>query len=607
MSNRLIALVLSLLVCGASVLAQPAATPILPPELPWSGKSLELAIDATHEWATPFEISGLERTPRYAETVAWLEKLVAAAPELEMVSLGQSAEGRDVWMVIASREGVRKPEALRANGRPILLAHAGIHSGEIDGKDAGMMLLRDMTVLGQHRALLDRANLLFVPILSVDGHERFSRFGRVNQRGPALMGWRTNARNLNLNRDFAKLETEELRALVAAVNAWRPDLYLDLHVTDGADYQYDITYGYNGPHAWSPHIAGWLDGAFEPAVDAALEEWGHVPGPLTFGYNGRDMTAGTVDWTAPPRFSNGWGDARHLPSVLIENHSLKPYKQRVLGTYVLLETAMKTLGQDFQALRAARGSDEQAALEEVVLAWDYAQPDPLPTVEFHGVRSELYLSEVSGAPTVRWTGEPVTEELPLMAMTVAKAKARRPASYYIPAAWYEVAKKLEQQGIEVTRLDTPGTVEVEMLRLPDAELDAESTPFEGRARYTPGTPVPERRTLDLPAGSFRVDTAQPLGTLTVLMLEPESPDSLFQWGYLAEILQRTEYVEGYVMEPMARAMLDADPALAAEFEQKLLAEEDFAADPRARLQWFYEKTPFFDQRYRLYPIARSVD
>ncbi len=604
-----------MLVCATAV-AQPATSPILPPELPWSGKSLELAIDPEHEWATAFEASGLERTPRYAETVAWLEKLAAAAPELEMISIGRSAEGREIRMVIASREGAATPDALHANGRPILLAHAGIHSGEIDGKDAGMMLLRDMTVLGKSprrganetgSALLDRANLLFIPILSVDGHERFSRFGRINQRGPALMGWRTNARNLNLNRDYAKLETEELRALVAAVGAWRPDLYLDLHVTDGADYQYDITYGYNGPHAWSPRIAGWLDDVLTPAVDAALEEWGHVPGPLTFGYNGRDMTAGTVEWTAPPRFSNGWGDARHLPSVLVENHSLKPYRQRVLGTYVLLEAAMEALGEGFEALRAARAQDEQAAPGEVVLAWDYPELDPPPTVEFLGVRSELFLSEVSGAPAVRWTGEPVVEELPIYEKTAAKAKARRPASYYIPAAWYGVADKLELQGIEVTRLGAPTAVEVEMLRLPDAELDAEDTPFEGRARYTPGTPVPERRSLDLPAGSFRVDTAQPLGTLAVLMLEPESPDSLFQWGYLAEILQRTEYVEGYVMEPMARAMLAADPALAEQFEQKLLAEEDFAADPRARLQWFYEQTPFFDQRYRLYPIARSLD
>ena len=599
--------VLLILIAVSPVLALPGTSPILPPELPWSGKSLDLALDPGHAWATPFEASGMESTPRYAETVAWLERAAVSIPQLKLVSIGRSAEGREIWMVIASREGAATPEELAANGRPTLLVHAGIHSGEIDGKDAGMMLLRDMKLFGRQRKQLDRANLLFIPILSVDGHERFSRFSRVNQRGPVEMGWRTNARNLNLNRDFTKLETEELRALTDVVNTWRPDLYIDLHVTDGADYQYDITYGYNGPHAWSPYVAGWLDETFRPAVDAALEQWGHVPGPLTFGFNGRDMTGGTVDWTASPRFSNGWGDARHLPAVLVENHSLKPYRQRVLGTYVLLEMAMTTLGQEFQALREARAKDEQATPEEVVLSWGYATPDPLPTVAFQGVRSELYPSAVSGTDEVRWTGEPVIEEIPLMAMTKPEATARRPASYYIPAAWHPIAAKLRQQGIEVTRLDAPASVEVEMLRLPEAKLDADNTPFEGRARYLSGIPVPERRTLELPAGSFRVDTAQPLGTLAVLMLEPESPDSLFQWGYLAEILQRTEYIEGYVIEPMAREMLDADPALAAEFERQVAADADFAADAEARLRWFYEKTPFFDERYRLYPIARSLD
>ena len=197
---------------SASAAAQPAEIAILPPELPWSGKSLELALSADHEWATLFEQSGLERTPRYDETVSWLQRLVDEAPELSMVSLGRSAEGREIWMVVASREGAADAAALRKNGRPILLAHAGIHSGEIDGKDAGMMLLRDMTVRKTRRDLLEKTNLLFIPILSVDAHERFSRFGRVNQRGPVESGWRTNRRNLNLNRDYSKLETEERRS-----------------------------------------------------------------------------------------------------------------------------------------------------------------------------------------------------------------------------------------------------------------------------------------------------------------------------------------------------------------------------------------------------------
>jgi hypothetical protein len=306
------------------VLGQASRQAIMPPELKWSGKSQALVVAKNDAWITPAEQSDLTRTPRYDETVKWLQKLVAAAPELKMISLGKSPEGRDIWMVIASKERAFTPAALRATGKPIFLAQAGIHSGEIDGKDAGMMLLRDMTVAGKKRDLLDGANLLFIPILSVDAHERFSTHGRINQRGPIETGWRTNARNLNLNRDYAKRDTPELRALIRAINEWNPDLYFDLHVTDGADYQYDITFGCTGKHGYSPAIATWLDEALRPHVERDLKAMGHIPGPLVFPVNGRDFQQGIIDFTAGPRFSNAYGDARHLPTVLVENHSLKP-------------------------------------------------------------------------------------------------------------------------------------------------------------------------------------------------------------------------------------------------------------------------------------------
>ena len=166
-----------------------------------------------------------------------------------------------------------------------------------------------------------------------------------NQRGPVEMGWRTNAKNLNLNRDYAKLDTPEVRGVVAAINAYEPDLYFDLHVTDGSDYQYDVTFGFTGPHGYSPAIAGWLKDHLERGLMADLTAAGHIPGPLIFAADDRNPAQGLLEWTSPPRFSNGYGDARHLPTLLVENHSLKPYDQRVLGTYVLLESALRTLGR----------------------------------------------------------------------------------------------------------------------------------------------------------------------------------------------------------------------------------------------------------------------
>jgi len=180
--------------------------------------------------------------------------------------------------------------------------------------------------------LLCRLRRISTLILNVDDHERISPYNRVNQRGPEKIGWRTNARNQNLNRDFTKLDTEGVRALIKVLNHWQPDLYLDLHVTDGADYQYDITFGGNGRQGWSPAINSWIEDRYRPAVSAALSEYGHEPGGLIFAVNGVDMEDGFMTWSGDPRYSNGYGDVIHLPTILVENHSLKPYKRRVLGT-----------------------------------------------------------------------------------------------------------------------------------------------------------------------------------------------------------------------------------------------------------------------------------
>lgn len=586
-----------------SLMAQDAAkTPILPPLQPWHGQSERLIAASDDPWITPSEATDLQSTPSYDETVAWLHRLVDASQDLEMISIGKSSEQRDIWMVIAVKGGAKTPMEVRHNQKPTLLAHGGIHSGEIDGKDAGLMLLRDLTVGGRLQ-LLNDVNLLFIPILNVDGHERSSEYNRINQRGPEEMGWRTNRRNLNLNRDFSKLETPEVQALVAIINSWSPDLYLDLHVTDGADYQYDATFGYNGPHAWSPAVASWLDVSYTPRVDATLTKMGHVPGPLVFGVNGRDMDGGNLEWTAPPRFSTGYADARHLPHVLLENHSLKPYKRRVLGTYVFLEASLRALIDGSDALRAAAEADRHMRPDSLPLAFTVPKVKPATSL-FKGIRSEVFHSDISGDEIVRWTGEPYETELPVLVMSKGISVTARPAEYFIPAAWADIARRLSMHGISVDRVNGGRWVDADMYRLPDAKM--EPAPFEGRARVQPGTPSTERRKLWLGPGSYTVSTDQDLGDLVMLLLEPESPDSYFQWGYFLEILQKTEYVEDYVIEPMARRMMEEDPKLKKEFEDRVASDSTFAASPSERLAFFYQRTPFADEQWMLYPIGRSV-
>ena len=587
-------LMLTALILTASLASQSA---VLPPAPEFKGASRALIVPAGDPWITPAEKTLLRTTPRYDETVAWLKRLVAAAPELEMVSIGKSEEGRDLWLVIASKERAFTPDALRRTGKPTLFAQAGIHAGEIDGKDAGMMLLRDMTVRGTRRDLLDRANFLFVPIYNADGHERFSRYTRINQRGPEEGGWRTSARNLNLNRDYVKADLAETRAMIGALRDWQPDLYVDLHVTDGADYQYDVTYGWNGRAGWSPNIAAWLDETFRAPVDLALAEAGHIPGPLIFT---EDPLTGIGSGQADPRLSNGYGDARHLPSVLVENHSLKPYDQRVLGMYVFLEQALRTLGREAASLRQAAAAD-RARRDAVPFSWRVAagQTD---TIELRGIEARRTLSPVSGGVRIEWTGKPATARVPFRSASEVVLSAKRPAAYWIPAAWHEVIALLDLHGVRYERVSAPRQVEVTMDRFSDPKFAA--VQFEGHVRVT-ATATPERRRETFPAGSVRVPTDQPLGTLAVLMLEPSSPDSLFQWGFFHSILSPTEYVESYIMEPMAERMLAEDPALAAEFRRKIESDDAFRADSRARLQWLYQRTPFYDDRARLYPVGRE--
>lgn len=576
----------------------------LPPAPAWEGRSVELLVDADHAWATDFEKSGGFESPDYAATMAWARRLVAASDDLAMISLGDSPEGRAIEAIIASTEGAFTLEALRASDRPLLFAHAGIHSGEIDGKDAGFMLLRDMTVVGTKRGLIEAANFVFVPIFSVDAHERRSEHSRMNQRGPRVQGWRTTAQNLNLNRDYTKAQGLEMQHMLRALNACEPDLYLDLHVTDGADYQYDITYGFNGTHGWSPAIAAWLGSTYRSTVDAALSGMDHVPGPLIFTVDRADITKGMYQWTAGPRFSNGYGDARHLPTVLLENHSLKPYRQRVLGTYVFLEASLRALIDDADGLQAAIARDRAARPASVHLGYQQS-PEPLGTIDFRAIRAKTFESPVSGATEVTYDAESFTVEIPIVGNATPTNIVDRPAAYWIPAAWSHLKWFLDLHGIAYESLDAPTTRDVEMLRLPDASMDA--MPFEGRARVTPGETIEaETVSVDYRPGALRVPTDQDLGTLAMLLLEPQSPDGVFQWGFMLEILSRTEYFESYAMEPMARAMIEADPGLMAEFEAAL-ADSTIEDSPRMRLNWFYEKTPYYDREWKLYPIGREVD
>ncbi|MDO8379409.1 M14 family metallopeptidase [Phenylobacterium sp.] len=574
----------------------------LPPAPPWQGASQALLRPATDPWVTAFEADPEHNfSPDYAATRVWFDRLEAASPWIRIEVFGTSPEGRPIYAVIASKDG----ETFDPK-KPVLLAQAGIHPGEIDGKDAGMMLLRDIAFNGKDH-LLDRANLILAPILSVDGHERASVYSRPNQRGPRIQGWRNTATNQNLNRDYMKLDQPEMQAARSLLNRYRPDLYVDIHVTDGLDYQYDLTYGYNGEEgSWSrsPAIAKWLDDVFKPAMNASLEAEGHIPGELVFGLDEDDPKAGLSDGGLGERFSNGWGAAAHVPTILIENHSLKPHAQRVLATYVFLETALGLLARQGAGLRAAITADR--ALRPARIPTNFVRAkEPARIRTFMGIRYDTYESAASGRREIRWLGEPdpTLWSLPHF-LSEPTVTLSRPSAYWVPGYRKDLIERLALHGVAMEALSAPKTVSVEMLRLTTPKIATQAA--EGHVAITVKDVAPERRDWTFSPGSVRISTDQPLGDLVVLLLEPQSSESFFSWGMVPEVLTRVEYIEPYAIAPLADRMLTADAGLRAAFEAKLAAEPEFAKDAAARLAWFYERTPFYDDRYLLYPIGREV-
>ncbi len=575
----------------------------LPPLLPWEGESLSL-IQQAGPLTTDFELSDGYISPDYNNTMAFVERLVAANPtQFKSQIIGFSNSKRAIKMVVATEQGFFDADQLANSTKPTVLIQAGIHAGEIDGKDAMFMLLRDIAT-GKRRDILKKVNILFIPILNVDGHERSSHFNRINQRGPSKMGFRTNANNLNLNRDFTKLDTPEVKSVLKVINDYNPNLYIDVHVTDGADYQYDVTYGYNPVFASeSPAIADTLDRYFKPVIDNKLASQGHIPGPLVFVMNKRNFKEGLAGWVATPRFSNGWGDLKSLPTILVENHSLKPYKQRVLGTYVFIDGAIDALSKHGHELANAVKKEHAFVPKQLIVQRGYSK-DPVE-IAFKGIRYTSKVSTLSGQTEVQYIGEKEDyTNLPVYWQKDVQKRIEVPKAFFIPPAYTDLIEKLSLHGVSVNKLVGENTQPLKQAKI-DEHSFAKS-PFEGRFRVTATFDYKPAINVNLD-GWFEVTTQQKAGELAVHLLHPEAPDSFFSWGEFNTIFQRTEYMENYALIPFARNMLKEQPKLALQFDQKLKTEKSFASDADARLDWLYQHSPFYDEAYLKYPILMSFE
>ena len=576
-------------------------------------------------WATPAEASAYKTTPDAVATMQYLHRVADAAPgQVRIEKFGETGEGRELDIVIVSKDGVFDPAALHQQKRPILLVQNSIHAGEMDGKDACLALLRDMVITKTQAKLLDRAVFVFIPIYNADGHERRSRYNRINQNGPDEMGWRANGRNINLNRDYLKAQEPETRALMAMFHTWLPDFFVDDHVTDGAAYQYDVTYTIDdGPNVYGP-MARWIDDSVTPDLEKQVDASGHLASPTYITLvDDSDPAKGLGFNDDPPRFSTGYMILENRPGMLVELHMLKDYKTRVTGNYEVLKALLVVMNRDADKLLTLNAeADAHAeklgshpmgdAAYPLAVGWNGESTTPFL---FRGYKYQRQLSEVSGAMWIQYSHEPWNVTLPIESGFKVTASVVPPAAYIVPAQWKQVIDVLKAHQVVMHETKAAWTGPVETYRC--GGMTWNEPPFEGRHPIFAGegagplagqfgkcTLVTE--TMTYPAGSSVVELNQRLSPVAIEWLEPQGPDSAMAWGFFDSIFEQKEYGEAYVLEPLARKMMAADPKLKAEFEHKIESDPRFAANPQARLEFFYEQSPWFDQQIGLYPVGRLM-
>ncbi|TKR33473.1 peptidase M14 [Luteimonas gilva] len=557
---------------------------------------------------TVSERSGFLKTGRYDEAIALCAAFAQRYPDaVRCTDFGTTPEGRPMKALVVSRSGALTPQAARERGLPVVLIQGGIHAGEIDGKDAGFLALRQILDGEAAPGALDKLVWVFVPVFNVDGHERFGRWNRPNQRGPEEMGWRTTAQNYNLNRDYMKADAPEMRAMLGLVQTWDPIAMVDLHVTDGAKFEHDISIQVEPVNSGDAEMRksgrALRDGTIEK-----LTAQGSLPLAYYPSFVENDVpTSGFVDGVPTPRFSHGYFQLRNRYGMLVETHSWKDYPTRVRITRNTIVDVLELAARDGAGwVKTAHEADARAEkLGGKLVPLDYAATDKVRTVDFRGYEYTRTPSDISGAPMTHYDEtKPQIWKLPLRdevlpSVTVAAPKG----GYIVPAAFAaQIAEKLKVHGIEYRTLGAGlAKAKVEAFRAAQTKFAAGSV--EGHQRLTlQGEWKPETR--DVAAGSLFVPIAQPKARLAMGLLEPMAPDAYVEWGEFNNAFERKEYMEAYVAEDVAREMLAKDAKLKQEFELRLKNDLAFARDPQARLEFFARRHSSWDDRYNLYPVLR---
>ncbi|MBB5635600.1 hypothetical protein HDE68_001488 [Pedobacter cryoconitis] len=549
---------------------------------------------------TPYELSNKNQTATYQEAIDFYNQLAKKSPQARFLSYGTTDFGKPLNLLVLSKNEIFDPAEIRKNNIRILLINNGIHPGEPEGIDASMMLARDL-LKGNH--LPDNVVICIIPVYNIDGSFNRSSTSRANQNGPEAYGFRGNSKNYDLNRDFIKTDSKNSAAFQEIFNTWQPEIFVDTHTSNGADYQYTITLIPTQKDKLNPILAGYLTNTMVPALYAEMKKKGFELIPYI---NSVETTpdAGITGFLETPRYSTGYAALHNTIGFMPETHMLKAYQKRVESTYLLLQTYIDLVSKDAKVIgENKRKADEATSIQkEFPLSWKLNE-SKYELLSFKGFTAKYKPSAVSGTDRLYYDrNEPYTKNIKYWNKFEPQLTVQKPLAYVIPKGWDKVIGLLKLNGVKLQELKEDKELAVDVYYITDYKTS--SRPYEGHYIHNNVEISTQKQTLNFYKGDFLVYVDQPQNRYIMETLEPQATDSFFNWNFFDSILDQKEHYSPYVFEDTAAGLLKDNPDLRVRLNQKKISDSTFAQNPSAQLEFVYKNSNYYEKTHLRYPIAR---
>ncbi len=550
---------------------------------------------------TVFEKSNGTKTPTYHEAIDWWQKLDAQSGKIKMLTMGMTDAGYPLHLVVVANNGDYNFDNIRKNNKRVILVNNGIHPGEPDGIDASMLLARDIVI--NKVKLPDNVVLAIIPVYNIGGCLNRSADYRVDQNGPEEFGFRGNSQNLDLNRDFIKSDSKEAKAFAEIFHLTDPDVFLDNHVSDGADYQHVMTLICTQHSKLGGVLGEYLNKTFEPGLYSSMKEKGYDLIPYVNAF-GDTPDSGWPEFFESPRYSSGYAALWHTFSFISETHMLKPYDQRVKSTYELMKSFIDFTAKNSETIKQLRDQTKQSVKTqaEFPIAWTLDRSQSSKRI-YKGYTANRKPSDISGQPRLFYDRtKPYEKEVPFYNFYKPSTFIQKPKGYIIPQGWWTVIELLKTNKVQMTQLKKDSTIEVEVYRIDDYKTAARQNEMH-HINSDVKTSVTIKQ-IKFKKGDYYIPLNQVANRFLMETLEPAASDSYFAWNFFDGILGQKEGYSGYAFEDIAADYLKSNPDLKNKLEQKRSTDTAFAKNGRAQLNFVYENSPWVEPNYLRYPVYR---